>query len=76
MVVDGVSKTRREWKLDTRADLRLGSTSGVCWRAIKHVADKLEASENASTEGFPGWPVRVMLSHTSVLVIGTCAPKR
>lgn len=29
---------------------------GGCWRAIKHDADKLEASENAGMEGFSGLP--------------------
>lgn len=51
-VVDGISPVRSEWKLHIRADLRLALTPEVCWTAIKHVADKLETSENASIEGF------------------------
>lgn len=51
-VVDGISPIQSERKLHTRADLRSALTLEVHWTAIEHVADKLKASENASTEGF------------------------
>jgi len=51
-VVDGTSPTQGEWNVHPRAELSSALTPDVCWTAIKHVADKLEANKNASMEGF------------------------
>lgn len=51
-VGDSISPIQSERKLHTRADLRSALTPEVCWTGTKHVAVKLEATENASAEGF------------------------
>lgn len=72
--MDDFSPIQGEWKLPAGAEPRSALTPEVCWTAIKHVADKLEASKNASMKDFLGCPAYVMPLHISILVIDDYAP--